>query len=153
MTHLAPISHWLTHPWSPLAGWVTFYSCSRHPTPPPQKVSTELYRELYSEVLGFSGSTLKAFGLVIFIIENPNWTFYLSTKMFILNKENYVGNQNTRHQLRKCWKITKIVAVSWSLSIIGGSFSICAVARLRAKVEIRSNKTRGLRSWPSEKQE
>ena len=53
--------------------------------------------------------------------------------MFILNKENYVGNQNTRHQLRKCWKITKIVAVSWSLSIIGGSFPICAVARLRAK--------------------
>ena len=58
--------------------------------------------------------------------------------MFILNKENYVGNQNTRHQLRKCWKITKIVAVSWSLCIIGGSFPICALARLRAKVEIRS---------------
>ena len=51
------------------------------------------------------GQPLKPLVLLFFIIENLNWTFYWSTKMFILNKENYVGNQNTRHPLRKLQKL------------------------------------------------
>ena len=73
-------------PWSPLARWVTFYSCFRHHLTPiqprtlyPKQESTrliKLYTELYSAVMDFPklhhsfgnsiGSTLDYSGLVLF---------------------------------------------------------------------------------------
>ena len=78
---------WLTHPWSPFAGWVYSYCClARHRAPhqAPLKVSSELPRlntGFYSALLdltelnlsfhGFFGSTLGTSGLVSHLLKRP----------------------------------------------------------------------------------
>ena len=93
-------------------GQLLFLLWAPHPTDPHRKYQLSSTENSTQKYWASVGQPSKPLVLLFFIIENLNWTFYWSTKMFILNKENYVGNQNTRHQLRKCWKITKIVAVS-----------------------------------------